>query len=178
MRAEELKIGNRVLFLGEVVTVECVDNLPERPDMYWLKVKEQPIKHKIFQFKPIPLTEERLLKMGFEKKQCITLDWKHEYVIKIDGYAWELGFLIGDYPITNPNIGCLSILQSEDEEFNSVPADLVHKEVWTKEDEVKASSHVEVSKAWRQPIAYGISYLHQLQNLIFALTGQELTIKE
>lgn len=127
--------------------------------------------------KGIRITGDHLLKFGFEKKKCITYDWKDEYVLKINEYPWEIGFLLGDYPITNPNVGCISILQSEDEQFSAVPPDLYNKEIWTEEDEKRALNYTEMSKAWRQPIAYGVAYLHQLQNIVFELSRKELTIK-
>jgi len=63
IQANELRIGNNILLLGEVCTIECISNLPKRKEMYWIKTKEF-IDTKIIHFKPIPLTEEILLKCG------------------------------------------------------------------------------------------------------------------
>ena len=64
IQVNELRIGNNILLLGEVCTIECISNLPKRKEMYWIKTKEF-IDTKIIHFKPIPLTEEILLKCGF-----------------------------------------------------------------------------------------------------------------
>jgi len=75
MKASELRIGNYLEMLGKVRKVECISNLPARKEMYWLTC-ENMIDTKIIHFKPIPLTEEWLLKFGFEKTES-------DYRIKI-----------------------------------------------------------------------------------------------
>lgn len=84
MTEKDLRIGNLIEFLGEVREVEAIDNLPKRPDMYWIKTKGM-IPHKIFQYKPIPLTEEWLVKFGFEivrfrePQYHVGMDWFYKY---------------------------------------------------------------------------------------------------
>jgi hypothetical protein len=66
MKANELRIGNLITFLGETIEVECISNLPKRKDMYWIKPKGSLIA-KEMHFRPIPLTEEWLLNFEFER---------------------------------------------------------------------------------------------------------------
>jgi len=160
MRANELRIGNWVNdFAGEPHQVIRLS------------------KDKIVLETPIPLAEEWLLKFGFEKMKCITFEWKTEWIIQPRGYGWEIGVLLGDYPETNPNCGCVSILHSKDKQIPGVPPDLYDKENWTKEDIKRANNYTVTFEKFRKPIAYYIKYVHQLQNLYFALTGEELIIK-
>jgi hypothetical protein len=65
MKANELRIGNYLEMLGKVRKIECISNLPARKEMYWLTC-ENMIDIKIIHFKPIPLTEDWLLRFGFE----------------------------------------------------------------------------------------------------------------
>jgi len=121
IQANELRIGNNILLLGEVCTIECISNLPKRKEMYWIKTKEF-IDTKIIHFKPIPLTEEILLKCGAKKTD------------KEDSF--------GGFIIYYPNGNGMRIKNNE----------------WS-----------------NQHITVKIEFLHQLQNLYFALTNEELT---
>lgn len=108
MKAEELRIKNKVNLSGEIVTVKSIEfnNINQE---YFIKIFEDFRLPKVSFLNPISLTEEILLKCGFEKTK------------EID--SWELkGF--GFVDISTPQC----------------------------------------------------KYLHQLQNLYFALTGEELTI--
>jgi hypothetical protein len=118
IQANELRIGNLISY-----TIE--DDLDERKK--WSEVSEidavdilHLTKFKDKNYKPIPLTEDWLLKFGFEKSS---------YYYEIKGIAISLGE--DGRTILN---GC---------------------------GEVNAKHCV---------------YVHQLQNLYFALTGQELTL--
>jgi hypothetical protein len=66
MTAQELRIGNTVLFLGKEVVVEGIDNLEGRSTMYWIKPAGM-IPSKIIHFKGAPVTEKWLLEVGFEE---------------------------------------------------------------------------------------------------------------
>lgn len=127
MEAKELRIGNYVELLGHVVEIECISRLPMLNEMYWLKCKKY-VDTKIIHFKPIPLTEEWLIKFGFyysdDENEFLELKLMHN--VKL--YA--------DYS-NNFSTAILRI----------------------KENEVK------------------IKHVHQLQNLFFVLTGEELEIK-
>ena len=86
-------------------------------------------------FKPIPLTEEWLLKLGFKQCGYEMLSWKHETLLpsfNLDGINWA-DFDEPDYQFLNYKVA----------------------------DEILR-----------------IDYVHQLQNLYFALTGEELKQQE
>lgn len=117
MKATELRIGNYVELRGETTTI-------------W-KVSKETIHAEPFdcpmcdEIKPIPLTEEWLLKFGFEK---------HLNYWMIPSKGFFIGVTLNNeiYPMFDTD--------------NPIP--------------IKT-----------------LKYVHQLQNLYFALTGQELTIK-
>lgn len=118
MRIEDLRVGNYV-YSGNILTqIDSIDNeLTELINNGW--------------FKPIPLTEDILLKCGFKKEKVSSYGgadmWQGMGAYSYNG-EWIFS---GDYR-------CLHLVGY----FNTQ-----------------------------------INYLHQLQNLYFALTGEELTIK-
>lgn len=125
IQLNELRYGNKMFFLGELVTFESIGKI-RKDGIFWIKTIEHgELQHKSFHFKPIPLTDEWLLKFGFEK---IENNWKVlDYVcFKL---SWER--LAG-------------LVLVFDNESIFLPQ---------------------------------IKYVHQLQNLYFALTGEELTLK-
>jgi len=63
LKANELRIGNKLLFLGDVVTFKNITEIRE-DGIFWIKTFEPKIESKNFHFKPIPLTEELILKYG------------------------------------------------------------------------------------------------------------------
>lgn len=69
MKAQDLRIGNAVMFLGEEVIVECIENLEGRTEIYWIKPKGM-IPSKIIHFKGVTITEEALLRFGFKYAPC------------------------------------------------------------------------------------------------------------
>lgn len=126
MTAQELRIGN---YVEEFLPVKL-----------WTKIEVnyQDLKFVYFEdtnsfYRPIPITEEWLLKLGFEKTKDygdkIFYDKEHFYVCFDDE---DLSFGI----VKNNEYTCLIY----DEQF--------------------------------------FSFIHQLQNAFFALTGRELTIKQ
>lgn len=131
MKANELRIGNYVYDRGNKILK--IDYW-ERKDMIAQKVVVggfvgHPFTEDVEFLKPIPLTEEWLLKFGFEDiRELDNIDFK-EYRM-INEYSFCVQFPCG----------------------------------------VEAHCY-----AGNYPIA--IKYLHQLQNLYFALTGKELTMK-
>jgi hypothetical protein len=126
MKANELRIGNYVYdTLGKVNT-------------YIVKEPHN-------QVKPIPLTEEWLLKFGFKKYPDIRDTFQQVYY---DSYQLEIDrFTIISFSIQQNNKNLIKC--NYDRGYRS-------------EDNKKN---------------YYIKYLHQLQNLYFALTGEELTFK-
>ena len=113
MKANELRIGNWVL--------ACSGGIETKVGMIAVGIE--------FTFKPIPLTEEWLVKFGFEKKYQ-TFEFKG---LNIDGTVVHFSFdkWCSEYDIEN----C---------DFIEIPAECKH--------------------------------VHQLQNLYFALTGEELIL--
>jgi len=115
-------------------------------------------------FIPIELTEEWLVKFGFSKGKNLLWDedvWLLPMFPHGDNYDfWE--FTIGDYPNTNPNCGILR-RRNEKYEINGFNKDEQPEKI-----EVEAHAY---------NIAHYIKHVHQLQNLYFALTGEELEIK-
>ena len=118
MKASELRIGNWIKDGNdfEQVTIDHLNCLSSGR----------------CEFDEIPLTEEWLLKFGFEKENSL-------YVIDKDKYH-TFSILVGgiSFPFIKSN-------------------DKVIRENFS---------------------FYGIKYVHQLQNLYFALTGEEIVIKE
>lgn len=127
MKKEELMYGNKLLFLNEVVTFSNISQIRE-DGIFWIKTIEPKIDSKSFHFKPIPLTEEWLLKFGFKKR-------KNRHL-----FHWENKIVISEY-------------KDEFENF-FYP---------------KTGYDIRFSNE--------IKYVHQLQNLYFALTGTHLKLK-
>lgn len=124
MNTKELRIGNLVLISGRIEKIYRI----ERDGVNgWV---EQGVRIKEV-FKPIPLTEEWLLKFGFEKVK--------DTFITFDSYHYE-------------NENCWIYLIDKGFEFELKTGDERHN------------------------LCRTYQYVHQLQNLYFALTGQELTI--
>jgi hypothetical protein len=127
INAQELRYGNKLLFIiDDVVTFKNITNIRE-DGVFWINVLEDFIPQKNFQFKPIPLTEEWLLKLGLEKIGIWTFSLNLVGNLDLIYYLGEKGWSIG--------------LKSYSDFSN-------------------------------------LKYVHQLQNLYFALTGKELIIKE
>lgn len=124
LKASDLRIGNKLLFLGDVVTFKNITEIRE-DGIFWIKTFEPKIESKNFHFKPIPLTEEWLLKFGLKKT---------EYKSQI---IYDSGLQNSTYIIIDEN----------------------------------NSSYF----MWGAYLT-SIKYVHELQNLYFALTGSELTV--
>jgi hypothetical protein len=132
IQANELRIGNWVLHMGEMVQIDAIDSdesLNILADSTGNIASRCDIAH------PVPLTPELLEHCGFKLSQSL-----------------------GGYYL---------FLFDSDCTFLWTPKGLeLHID---NETELKILSAKQESK---------ILYLHQLQNLYFALTGQELTIKD
>jgi hypothetical protein len=126
INAQELRYGNKLLFLDDVVTFKNITEFRE-DGIYWIKPVEPKIEAKSFHFKPIELTEEWLLKLGLEKIGIWTFSLNLVGNLDLIYYLGEKGWSIG--------------LKSYSDFSN-------------------------------------LKYVHQLQNLYFALTGEELIIKK
>jgi hypothetical protein len=127
LRASELRVGN-ITTLGVVSLIDqdvfrVVDSEGDSFKNTWAEIK------------PIPLTEEWLLKLGFKQCGYEMLSWKHETLLPsfdLDGINWA-DFDEPDYQFLNYKVA----------------------------DEILR-----------------IDYVHQLQNLYFVLTGEELKQQE
>jgi len=122
MKATELRIGNQIMF-----TIKF-DKQPE--DIISITANDFTLCMKYpDNYKPIPLTEEWLLKFGFEKQGHV----------KFIGEAYDR-FVLGKNGIYSVN-EIAYIYEVNDHDLCE------------------------------------LKYVHQLQNLYFSLTGEELTIK-
>lgn len=133
MKANELRVGNYVDYIGEVVTIIGVT--AEHPFINRITIDYLEYEEIL----PIPLTEEILLKCGFEECTDYYFDGKSMFFYDIHKSLENSEFYI--YFNENNKI-CLSIMEEED---------IISKSL-------------------------NIQHLHQLQNLYFALTNEELTI--
>jgi hypothetical protein len=120
MKTNELRIGNYVKYYYEVMSID----IPE----YKIENGADIQVHENFNiFEPIPITEEWLLKFGFNKI----------------GTNWEKGWLLLH---TNLKTGTFDFLINEP---------------------YSGKMNATINQS-----------VHQLQNLYFALTGEELTLKQ
>jgi len=62
---KELRIGNSVMCEGKILTVKAIEHNPVT-DRWYVKVYENYSQIKCEYLEPIPITEELLVKMGFE----------------------------------------------------------------------------------------------------------------
>lgn len=135
MEASELRIGNyieqgivKAIKIEGVVTNYHYIAVPEL--MHGIGAMKAQLVETIFSFedcKPTPLTEEWLLKFGFDKKEGFELKINQFDLI----WFYKGKYYLCPYEACNEN----------------------------------------------QCVELQIKYVHQLQNLYFALTGEELTIK-
>lgn len=156
VNASELRIGNllnpvanSIVLSQEVHTVEPTT----------LMILLGQIDSRGITFHPIPLTEEWLIKFGFEKQP--------KKIRHGNGQDWT-----PEYPQTHTidfvrqtkDIDCPCIITYETFYW-------VNKDGGIEVDNETVSSNLLIG--WG-----GFAYVHKLQNLFFALTGEELTIKE
>jgi hypothetical protein len=134
---QELRYGNKLIFLDKVVTFKNITNI-RQDGVFWIDVLEDFIPQKSFHFKPIPLTEEWLLKFGFEKDE--SKDFMVNYHLKVNNdifIQYEYDFSCALFADKKSSIDELGVL----------------------------------------PRHTNSKYVHQLQNLYYALIGEELIIK-
>ena len=120
IKANELMVGNLIYFEGETCKVLSIDG--HGVDVLFLGSGEE-VWIDLFQFTPIPLTEEWLLKLGFS--DSFTEFKINNFVIAKDNDLFYYQF--ENYQVEIPDVK--------------------------------------------------LQYVHQLQNLYFALTGEELELK-
>ena len=124
MKSTELRIGNWVLHKDVIQFVESINDTDSGMAVCCLSEHDNGCQD----LKPIPLTEEWLLKLGLKHEK---FDWNNEP------------------PNKDVSVG-----------YNG--NDFINNEMTFK----------------YKTVLFKITHVHQLQNLYFALTGKELTIKE
>ena len=129
MKANELRIGNLVKWY-DVSKVLELHSEKNKFDNVYIECEESFEWTEYNKLEPIPLTEEWLLKFGFEN---VHTDWFYKDIVKTNSYQFYFNICLSNGKIT---------LDSGFDE-NSI---------------IK------------------LKYVHQLQNLYFALTGSELTV--
>jgi len=137
MKSSELRIGNWInfdnLIGGKVNGTDINGNYQVTPRFFRSSMQDEDYEINAYH-KPIPLTEEWLLKLGFVKTQ----DLGKNNVLQLE-ISQRLIISFADYDCNNLNL-------------------------W--------------QDGKRFSFKHGlIQYVHQLQNLYFALTGEELLIK-
>ena len=156
MKATELRIGNYVWddYSGEMLVCAIL----ESSAVYLQKTIKLPSgQYLIKDIEPIPLTEEWLLKFYFDK-------WENESYTQHENHL--------NYCLHNAIDGTFDFKVYLSESWygakNTNPEEII--------------KHTE--KYWGIKIDhdilyffYELKYVHQLQNLYFALTGEELTLK-
>jgi hypothetical protein len=129
MKATELRIGN-------LVNYKIVDELDERKEWFEpCKIDAVDLQVIDSDYQPIPLTEECLLKFGFEKS-IVKEPWFEKNKIEVFKYSKGNFFLLGG---------------------NHTAYGIGLHDIW-------------------QGMEINIQYVHQLQNIYFALTNEELTL--
>ncbi len=94
LKETEIRIGNKLLFLGNEITVECISNLPKRKDMYWIKPIGM-IESKIMHFSGVPLTVDNLEWLGFKYDESThTYHWKHSHWLRVQMFPKGGGILL------------------------------------------------------------------------------------
>lgn len=131
MKAKELRLSNLVYWDGKTI-----HNVYKVESIYKDGIDlEDNIYTNINSISPIPLTEEWLVKFGFELKETsIDNEYKRYYNKIGDGYHV-----------------CI--------------------------DKLGATLHQSIEGELEYVTCLIIKYVHQLQNLVFALTGEELELK-
>lgn len=137
MEANELRIGNLVDWIDEIEYKSCyVTTIGDSGDVCLIH-NDAVISTELKYCTPIPLTEEWLLKFGFEKEEGEDMILGINHALDICYDHNKIG--LRDYIETSP---------------------------FGKGNMVISTSYVDCE------------YVHQLQNLVFALTGEELKIQD
>lgn len=123
IQPNELRNGNKLLFLGDIVTFKNITEIRE-DGIFWIKTFEPKIEAKNFHFKPIPLTEEILLKKcGFEN---YTGDFLELTITEDLSIIWVgyLGIMIGGSTVFFPEKDKVHELQNLYKELKGEELDI------------------------------------------------------
>lgn len=142
---KELRIGNLVLRLGEVTKITSIAHSDEE-EIGFVGTRSSGIVTQN-QIEPIPITEEWLIKLGFE-------NWGYKI---INEYEKDLEFVLHNrVEGTSDFKACLRESnyggQIETHFIIKIDSDIIY-------------------------LAYDLKYIHQLQNCFYIFLGQELTIQ-
>lgn len=129
MKANELRIGDYFMYDDRI---QVVNGVIQMNGGYRIDFKTEHKRKLVKYCHPIPITEEWLLELGFEKEHNTGTP---------DEYYWKGKGMSLTHELE---------LSSSDRYYESMPVDN----------------------------SIPLKYVHQLQNLYFALTGEELKIKE
>lgn len=157
MNSEEIRIGNW-LHHKDNWSYRQPDNGPFKEfdfqwqERDWLGIGESCLDLKI-DIEPIPITEEWLSKFGFLKIPNETYINGNQFLLQVTGEANENGSM------------------NRDETW----FDGIGDSSWIRKDGLKTMSVNVLCRG--NYVCNCANYVHQLQNIYFALTGNELTIK-
>lgn len=140
IKANELRVGNLVLEDGEIYKVVLAD-------FYNMYLDEG-----VNKLQTIPLTEEILLKCGFDKEKSADIYEYDVYSIQISN---NRSLCYCKHPLKNSSTGEETI-----------------DDAWWFDDFYAPSFTNFGDDFWRKP-----KHLHQLQNLYWCLTGEELNVQ-
>lgn len=161
MKAEDLRIGNLITSDGEIFTVDSIS----KDIVHAGSLGVYPAGRATEDY-GIPITEEWLIKFGFEPFPVKHLKprWSKRHYRKANDVGYhEYHFqLYEKLDESLPMCGAMGIYQKA---LKNVPAptnDNLERTIDTHESMYNFAFH--------------IKYIHQLQNLMFALTGEELTV--
>lgn len=149
MKENELRINNYVLIHGNIEKVTGISNAGHinYEDSGFANLDKGYVE-------PIPLTKEWLIKFGFEKDEE-SVRWMKEY--NFTDYSFVLK---GSTPISK-----YFRVYHETDKNKQKGIDIRGVEM--------GEFSVYANQWWTQ----SVKYIHQLQNLYFALTGEELILK-
>lgn len=154
MKAEEFRIGNFLQQHDFIIEVNAINNysgelMPVKGingvEGEWWGLDE---------FEPIPLTEEWLLKFGFRLEGISKYVCGYNLIKRTDKIYCETIFPIGE----DRNIQLDVILNEDETELRRIG--------------IRGFDYSGMRGISNSPL--DIKYVHQLQNLFFALTGEEL----
>lgn len=148
MEVQELRVGNYLFKYGEVVKIVEIGIKHKGDTNYYLRSENDNCGYWIDQFKPIPLTEEILFKCCFEKRTDIDC----YNINKLDNVI--IYSIKGLHPVIK---------------YSGNDTNDYHLSISDTNDYCEYGYYIHISKE--------IKYLHQLQNLYFALNNQELNIE-
>ncbi len=155
MKSNELRIGNYVSDEGASKSFYArVEKLSTRRCYYG------PYNSTYEKLEPIPITEDWLLNLGFEKKEVTKWHGNGYDYQPEDVWTEQLDF------VKDTNGGWDFIFRFEN---------------WTYKEIPNLSTSIHYTDSWypkiNEQVYAEIKYVHQLQNLYFALTGEELTLQ-